>query len=85
MRALLLKLRKAIDAKHRAGIAEGLAELVLEAYSTAVAHEIRLDEAIKEVHREHMDRIEKPQRAVAANMSRAIAKSEGFSLTWMDL
>lgn len=54
IRAEFVKLKHELDHDNRSGLARALAEVAYTAYQIAAAHEIRLDVAIKEIHRCHM-------------------------------
>lgn len=74
IRQEIVQLKGELDRGNRPGIAHELAELVFEAYSTAIAHDIRLDSAIRQIHRSRMSDF--GSRPYTPNMWRAIAPIE---------
>lgn len=70
LRERVVEVKKELDRGNRAGIARELAELVYEVYGTAIAHDVRLDAAIKEVHQARMTGLK--GRPTTPNMWRAI-------------
>lgn len=81
IREELVELKHELDHGNRPGIARELGDLVYLAYSTAAVFDIRLDEALHEIHRANMakegvddaGRALKPAGWVAPNMHKAIA------------
>jgi predicted HAD superfamily Cof-like phosphohydrolase len=57
LREEAMEVKEALESGDRAKIAQELADLVYVAYGAALTHDIRLDEAIREVHRANMTKV----------------------------
>jgi hypothetical protein len=78
IRAELVHVKQELASQNRAPLAQALADLVAECCDVAVAHDIVLDDALREVHRARMTRNwpggDVPAGYVRPNMADAIKK-----------
>lgn len=78
----VMELKKQVDNDSRIGLAQALADVVYETYEMAQCADIRLDEAIREVHFAHM-RTVGPDGKIAYRDDGAVIRPPGWTGTKM--
>lgn len=72
IREEVLEVKEALESGDRAKIAKELADLVYVAYGAALLYDIRLDEAIREVHRSNMTKLGEDGRPIKDNTGKVL-------------